>query len=135
VPTTLVAAALAWRQYRRGDLERLVENLHRYSAPNSALYDAVTAPLAGRFFTRVAADLAALTPRARVLEVGAGPGRLAATLAQVAPGVQVTGVDIAPEMVQRASKLAASSGVADRAAFGSVTWPRCRLARRASTWW
>jgi ubiquinone/menaquinone biosynthesis C-methylase UbiE len=118
VPTILVAAALAWRQYRRGDLDRLVENLHRYSAPNATLYDAVTAPLIGRFFTRVAADLAELAPRARVLEVGSGPGRLAAKLAQVAPDVQVTGVDIAPEMIQRASLLAARSGVTDRVAFG-----------------
>jgi SAM-dependent methyltransferase len=118
VPTMLIGAAFAWRQYRRGDLDRLAENLHRYSAPNATLYDAVTAPLFGRFFPRVAADLAELAPRAHVLEVGAGPGRLAAMLAQVAPDVQVTGVDIAPDMTQRASLLAAQSGVADRVAVG-----------------
>jgi SAM-dependent methyltransferase len=118
VPTMLVAAALAWRQHRRGDLERLVNNLHRYSAPNATLYDAVTAPLLRRFFRRVAGELAELAPQGRVLEVGAGPGRLAATLATLAPGVRVTGVDIAPDMVERASKLAARSGVADRVAFG-----------------
>jgi SAM-dependent methyltransferase len=118
VSTTLVAAALAWRQYRRGGLERLVENLRRYSAPTATIYDAVTAPLLRRFFRRVAGDLAELAPEGRILEVGAGPGRLAATLAKLAPGVRVTGVDIAPDMVQRASKLAARSGVADRVAFG-----------------
>jgi ubiquinone/menaquinone biosynthesis C-methylase UbiE len=118
VPMTLVAAALARRQYRRSDLERLVEDLHRYSAPNASLYDTVTAPLLRRCFRRVADDIAELAPHGRVLEVGAGPGRLAATLAKLAPDVRVTGVDIAPDMVQRASKLAARSGVADRVAFG-----------------
>jgi SAM-dependent methyltransferase len=117
VPTVLAGAALAWTRYRRGDLDRLVANLHRYSAPSASLYDAVTAPLLRRFFTRIAGDLATLAPHARVLEVGSGPGRLAATIAKTAPGVQVTGVDITPEMVQRASRLAARSGVADRVAF------------------
>jgi hypothetical protein len=51
LPTMLVGAALAWRQYRRGDLDRLVENLHRYSAPTATLYDAVTAPLLRRFLS------------------------------------------------------------------------------------
>src|SRR5205814_4105979 len=89
----------------------------RYSARNATLYDAVTAPVLGGFFTWAAQDLAALAPRARVLEVGSGPGRLAAKLAALAPEVQVTGVDIAPEMVARANALAARSGVADRVAF------------------
>jgi SAM-dependent methyltransferase len=117
VPTTLVGAALAWRLHRRGGLDRLVENLHRYSAPTATLYDTVTAPLVGRFFARVVGDLTGLAPRARVLEIGSGPGRLAAKLAEAAPDLQVTGLDIAPEMVQRASLLAARSGVADRVAF------------------
>jgi SAM-dependent methyltransferase len=117
VPTVLAGAALAWTRYRPGDLDRLVANLRRYSAPSASLYDAVTAPLLGRFFMRVAGDLAELAPRARVLEVGSGPGRLAATIAKTAPGVRVTGVDITPEMVQRASVLAARSGVADRVTF------------------
>jgi hypothetical protein len=34
--------------------------------------------------------------RPQLLEVGSGPGRLATTLATVAPAVRVTGVDIAP---------------------------------------
>lgn len=118
VPTMLVGAAVAWRQYRRGGLERSLENLHRYSAPNASLYDAVTAPLLRGFLRRVAGDLTELAPQGWVLEVGAGPGRLATTLAKLAPGVRVTGVDVAPDMVERASKLAARSGVADRVAFG-----------------
>jgi SAM-dependent methyltransferase len=117
VPTMLVGAALAWRQYRRGDLDRLVKNLRRYSAPSATVYDTVTAPLLRRFLERVAGNLVELAPHGQVLEVGSGPGRLAVTLAKLAPGVRVTGVDLAPDMVQRAAKLAAGSGVADWVAF------------------
>jgi SAM-dependent methyltransferase len=118
VVSALVAGAvLACSHYRRGDLGRLVENFRRYSAPNATLYDAVTAPLFGGFFGRLATELAAFAPRGQVLEVGSGPGRLAARLAELAPGVQVTGVDISPEMVERANSLAANSGVADRVEF------------------
>jgi ubiquinone/menaquinone biosynthesis C-methylase UbiE len=123
LPAALAGAALAWRRLRRGDLRGLVENVHRYSAPTARLYDAVTAPLLGRFFGRVAADIGTLAPEGRLLEIGSGPGRLAATLARVAPGVRVTGVDIAPDMVERARSLAARSGVTDRVTFlvGDVT--------------
>jgi predicted RNA methylase len=117
-PTMLVGAALAWRHYRRGSLERSLEDLHCYSAPNATLYDAATAPLLRRFFRKVAGNIAELAPQGRVLKVGAGPGRLATTLAKLAPGVRVIGVDVAPDMVERASKLAARSGVAGRVAFG-----------------
>jgi hypothetical protein len=84
LPGMLAGAALAWRRLRRGDLGRLVENVHRYSAPTAGLYDAVTAPVLGRFFTKVAGDLADLAPQGHVLEIGSGPGRLATTLATVA---------------------------------------------------
>jgi SAM-dependent methyltransferase len=117
VPALAVGAALTYSWYRRRDLARLVENIHRYSAPNAGLYDTVSAPVLGGFFARVARDLAELAPRARVLEVGSGPGRLAARLAELAPELRITGVDITPEMVARANALAARSGVADRVAF------------------
>jgi ubiquinone/menaquinone biosynthesis C-methylase UbiE len=117
VPTLAVGAALVYTRYRRRDLDRLVENIQRYSAPSAVLYDALAAPVLGGFFTRVAHDLVALDPRAHVLEVGSGPGRLAARLAALAPEIRVTGVDITPEMVARANALAARSGLAGRVAF------------------
>lgn len=118
VSALVVGATLAYFHYRRRDLgRRFVENFRRYSAPNATLYDAVTAPLFGGFFGRVATELAELAPSGEVLEIGSGPGRLAARLAELAPGVQLTGVDISPEMVERANSLAANSGVAGRVEF------------------
>jgi SAM-dependent methyltransferase len=116
-PALVVGAAIAYARYRRGDLGRVVENLHRFSAPSATVYDAFATPAFGGFFTRVARDLVELAPRARILEVGSGPGRLAVKLAELAPEIQVTGIDIMPEMVERATALVAQSGVADRVAF------------------
>ena len=113
----LLAAALAYSHYWRRDLGRLLENLRRYSAPNATFYDALTAPMLGGFFTRAARGVAELAPRARVLEVGSGPGRLATRLAELAPDVRVTGVDISPEMVERANSLALRSRMANRVEF------------------
>jgi SAM-dependent methyltransferase len=116
-------AALAYVLYRRRDLRRLVENFRRYSMPDASLYDAISAPAFGGFFSRVARDLAESAARANVLEVGSGPGRLAVKLAELASDIQVTGVDISPEMVERANARAARSGLADRVEFlvGDVT--------------
>jgi hypothetical protein len=58
----LVGAALARTRHRPGDLGRLVENMHCYSAPTASLYETVTAPLLGGFFTRVVQELAELAP-------------------------------------------------------------------------
>ena len=117
VPALVVGTVLAYSRVRRSDLGRLSDNMKRYSAPSAALYDAITAPILGGFYTGVAEDVAAISPRARVLEVGSGPGRLATRLAELAPGIQVTGIDIVPEMVERANALAARSEVAERVAF------------------
>ncbi len=117
VPALVVGVALAYLQYRRRDFGRLLENFRRYSAPSAPLYDAFAALALDGFFTRVATDLAELGHQARILDVGSGPGRLAVKLAELAPDVQVTGVDITPEMVERANSLAARSTVADRVQF------------------
>jgi SAM-dependent methyltransferase len=116
VPALVGGATVAYARYRRGGLDRLRENLHRYSAPSAGLYDALAAPVLAGFFRRIAADLVRLDPHTDVLEVGSGPGRLAVTLAALAPEVHITGVDITPEMVARANALAARSGLAYRVA-------------------
>src|SRR5215212_10996908 len=103
VALLVVGAALVCAYRRRGDLGRLLDNLRRYSAPNAVIYDALTALVLDGFYTRTARELVELVeiaPRERVLEVGSGPGRLAVRLAELAPGVRVTGVDISAEMVE-----------------------------------
>jgi SAM-dependent methyltransferase len=121
VPALVVGAALACSQ-RRG-AGRLLNNLRRYSAPSAEFYDVVAAPVLDGFFSGIARELAELVPGARVLEVGSGPGRLAVKLVELAPDLRVIGVDITPEMVERASALAARLGVGDRVEFrvGDVT--------------
>jgi SAM-dependent methyltransferase len=113
----IVGAALAFARYRWRDFGRVGANLHRYSAPNVAIYDTFAAVVLNGFFTSVAQALTELSPNAQVLEVGSGPGRLAVKLAELAPDIRVTGVDITPEMVERANALAARSGIADRVGF------------------
>ena len=117
VPALAVGAALAYFQYRPRGPGHLLYNLRRYSAPNAGSYDALAAPVLGGFFAGIARELAELAPGGQVLEIGSGPGRLAVKLAELAQGVRVIGVDISPEMVERAGALAVRLGVADRVEF------------------
>jgi SAM-dependent methyltransferase len=117
VALLVVGVALACARRRRRDLGRLLDNLRRYSAQNAVFYDTLTALVLDDFYTRTARELVEIAPRERVLEVGSGPGRLATRLAELAPGVRVTGVDISTEMVEIANALAARSCVADRVEF------------------
>ena len=77
---------------------------------DARLYDAVTHRLLlGSLFRRIAADVASVaTPGAKVLEVGCGPGHLSLLLARE-HGLDVTGVDLDPAMIERACINAAGS--------------------------
>jgi SAM-dependent methyltransferase len=69
---------------------------------HTGAYDALSRLLLGRFFERIAADVAAVAPAgARVLEVGCGPGHLSLRLAGH-HGLEVTGLDLDPAMIARA---------------------------------
>jgi SAM-dependent methyltransferase len=77
---------------------------------DAAFYDALSRLLLGSLFEGIAADIAAHTPEdARLLEVGCGPGRLSILLAR-RYGLDVTGLDLDPAMIQRARANAERSG-------------------------
>jgi SAM-dependent methyltransferase len=69
---------------------------------DAALYDAASRLVLGPFLRRIAADIAAAAPDgARLLEIGCGPGHLSIMLAR-RHGLDVTGLDLDPAMVERA---------------------------------
>ena len=78
---------------------------------NAAGYDRQSRLLGG-FYDGIARDITAVAPTAgRVLDVGCGPGQLSIRLARD-HGLDVTGVDLDPAMVDLA-RANAASGVAD----------------------
>lgn len=84
---------------------------------HAGLYDALGHRLLlGSLFRQIAADIAEATPPvARVLEIGCGPGRLSILLARK-HGIDVTGVDLDPAMIERALANAKRTGNGDRRA-------------------
>jgi ubiquinone/menaquinone biosynthesis C-methylase UbiE len=76
---------------------------------DAGTYDRITRMLMGGLFRGIAADIAAAVPnQAKVLEVGCGPGQLALELAR-AHGLEVTGLDLDPAMIERARANAAGA--------------------------
>jgi ubiquinone/menaquinone biosynthesis C-methylase UbiE len=81
---------------------------------DAVVYDALSRLVAGSLFRRIAAEVAAVAPDgARVLEVGCGPGRLSIRLAGQ-HGLDVTGLDLDPAMIQRARANADRQGNGDQ---------------------
>jgi ubiquinone/menaquinone biosynthesis C-methylase UbiE len=78
---------------------------------DATIYDTLSHRLLlGSLIERIAADIAASTPEgARLLEVGCGPGRLSILLAR-RYGLDVTGLDLDPAMIERARANADRSG-------------------------
>jgi len=71
--------------------------------PDAVGYDMHTRLLFGSLYAGIAEDIAAAAPDgARLLEVGCGPGHLSLRLAS-GKGFDVTGLDLDPAMVERAT--------------------------------
>jgi SAM-dependent methyltransferase len=115
VPIVAPVAALLYRN--RASLKRIYANIRAFDLPSAAMYDVLFASLLGGFYARVAEEVATACPSGTVLEVGSGPGRLAVLLARAAPDITLTGVDISPEMVERAARRAEEAGLGGRVRF------------------
>ncbi len=90
------------------------------SAPSAGWYDAIFGGPLRALQQQLAADLAATTADLAVhdvLDIGAGPGILAVELAGLLPSARITGLDIDPAMVERATGRATREGCAGRVSF------------------
>jgi ubiquinone/menaquinone biosynthesis C-methylase UbiE len=65
----------------------------------------------------IARRAVAMKPAGQAVDLGCGPGYLVLQLAQAAPGLQVTGIDLADKMLVAAEAYARRSGLQDRVAF------------------
>ena len=75
-------------------------------------YDVLSRFLFGSLFRRIAGDVVATAPGpGRILEVGCGPGWLSIELAR-RDGLEVTGLDLDPAMIERARAHAAQAELA-----------------------
>jgi ubiquinone/menaquinone biosynthesis C-methylase UbiE len=116
----LIAAFLyaAWQVYSRRSRERIVtqealddpEVVHAFNR-------IMRIPQMRLFRWLVARRAAAMMPAGQAVDLGCGPGYLVLKLAQVAPGLRVTGIDLADEMLVEAEAYARRSGLQDRVAF------------------
>jgi SAM-dependent methyltransferase len=81
---------------------------------DAVVYDVLSRLLMGSLVKRIAADVTAVAPAgARVLEIGCGPGHLSVRMAR-RHGLDVTGLDLDPAMVERARTNANRSANGDR---------------------
>lgn len=94
---------------RIGRFVRTVDQRAGLFAPHGAgLYDAVAPPILQPLYRRVAGEVAesatigGLPAISAVLEIGSGPGELSLEIGRRLPGVEVVGIDLAAEMVERA---------------------------------
>lgn len=125
-PVRLVAAAAlaAVLFVGRRPIARLLRTIDQRAgvfAPHGArLYNAVAPRLLAPLYRRVAEDAAAVASRravSDVIELGSGPGELALEIARRLPEAAVVGVDLAPAMVDAATRRARDHDLADRVRF------------------
>ena len=100
ISVAAIAGAAIVLHRRAGSSGRTVEG--GVLVGDATAYDRLTGLLLGSFYDGVAADVGATAiPGASVLDVGCGPGHLTRRLA--ARGLDATGVDLDPAMIERAT--------------------------------
>ncbi len=120
-PTRLGLAALtlaAWRIYSRRTHQRIPGHEELEDPEVARAFDWVARSPQMRWArSYVARQALALKDRGQAVDLGCGPGYLVVLMAQMAPGLHVTGVDLAPEMLELGKKAAHLGGVEDRTDF------------------
>lgn len=112
-----VLGALLYRRLRAMAQEEGGAEEWLFSGSGAWLYDRVAGCLLVGLYDQVARETAVACPSGEVLDVGCGPGHVAMRLAEIAPGLRVTGVDISPAMVEIAARHAEERGLAGRVGF------------------
>jgi ubiquinone/menaquinone biosynthesis C-methylase UbiE len=116
----LIAAVLfpLWRVYSRRPRERVVchEGLDEPQVAQ-AFNRIATLPQMRLLRWFVARRAVAMTQAGQAVDLGSGPGHLVIKLAQAAPDLMVTGIDLSDEMLAEAERYARRSGLEDRITF------------------
>ncbi|HEY7969601.1 MAG TPA: class I SAM-dependent methyltransferase [Candidatus Limnocylindrales bacterium] len=83
-------------------------NMRRYSMPSAGVYDLMTRLFFRDRYREIATAIAAEAPAgATVVDLGSGTGEVLVQLANLAPSLKLTGVDVDADMVARARRKAA----------------------------
>ena len=112
----LAAFTRPGQRLTRAIARRLDARVECFTEPGSSTYARVFAPIFGRLYDRVAEDVyAELTARHRtrgatIVDIGCGPGDLAAEIAARLKEVRVVGIDISPSMLLWAGRHATADG-------------------------
>jgi ubiquinone/menaquinone biosynthesis C-methylase UbiE len=116
----LIAAVLfaLWRVYSRRPRERVVSHEGLDEPQVAQAFNRIaTLPQMRLLRWFVARRAVAMTQAGQAVDLGSGPGHLVIKLAQAAPDLMVTGIDLSDEMLAEAERYARRSGLEDRITF------------------
>jgi ubiquinone/menaquinone biosynthesis C-methylase UbiE len=108
----------AWRVYDRRSRERVLSHEGLDDPEVAQAFNQIaTLPQMGLMRWFVVRQAVAMKRSGQAADLGCGPGHLAIELAQAAPDLQVTGIDLSHEMLAKAEQYARRSGLEERVAF------------------
>mgnify|MGYP001829242030 CR=1 FL=1 len=108
----------AWGVYSRRSRERVVSHEGLGDPEVAQAFNRIALlPQMRLLRWYVARRAVAMVQSGQAADLGSGPGHLVIKLAQAAPGLQVTGVDLSDEMLVEAGRYARRSGLEERVAF------------------
>jgi ubiquinone/menaquinone biosynthesis C-methylase UbiE len=116
--TVAAFGSAAWRVYSRRSRERVVSREGLDDPQVAQGFNRVAnMPQMQLLRTYVARRAVAMKETGQAADLGCGPGHLVVQLAQMAPGLHVTGVDLSDEMLAQAERRGRQSGLVQRTAF------------------